>query len=834
MLKNKTMTMTIALILLITMTVSVFALPNAIAQDDPPTRPSYTYLGVMPNLIGVGQEVLLHVGSPHALQSVEMGWENLQVIVTKPDGQNITLGPYKTDSTGGTGGVFVPDVAGNYTLHAYFPEQETSNSKRGQGMTVGTIVLASYSDPVSLVVQEDPIPFYPGHPLPTEYWTRPIDAQIREWNVLGGSWLVATPENKFVPYNADAPESAHILTLGGIAGGETDIAAFSTGDAYEGKWTSRFIVSGVVIYNHRTGERPLEYEAYNIRTGEHLWTTTFLDNRTITMGQILRWEGYNHHGVYSYLWVTVGTTWYAFDPLTAKWVFTVQNVPAGTTVVGENGWIYRYQYTAAQNLLRIWNMTTFGTMSATGYRAGGSWAANTHYTTLDAGGWTGNTTAQQAAYMNVTTPAGTLPGSITAFWMGDRAVGAQVSRTAVRLWAFSLAPGSMGQLLYNETWTPPTSWENDQVTISGFSGGWVAWDKESHVSVLLVKETREHFGFDLKTGKNIWGPTQPTHYLDSVEDSASDVRNIAYGKLYSASVGGIAYCWDVKTGELLWTYDARQKYTEYLFANTWWLKPLFITDGKIYFGHTEHSPINPRPRGAPFICLDAETGEEIWIADGLFRQTRWGGRGIIGDSVMVTMDTYDQRVYAVGKGPSALTITAPDMGVPSGSSVMIRGTVTDVSPGTRDIALAMRFPNGVPAVADESMSEWMLHVYKQFALPMNTVGVPVTIDVLDANGNYRNIGTAISDASGSFNVNWMPDIAGKYTVIATFAGSKSYYPSYAQTAFVVDTAPEPTLEPTPSPVLISETYFIPAIAGIIVAIAIGFAILALLVLKKRP
>jgi outer membrane protein assembly factor BamB len=842
MLKNRTLTVLIVSILMIAMAVPIFALPNAAAQDETPSVPSYVYLGVISNPIGVNQELLLHIGSPHALQSVEMGWEGLTVIVTYPDGHNITLGPYKTDSTGGTGGIFIPDVDGNYTLQSYFPEQVTSTSKRGQGMAIGTIVRAGHSEPVHLVVQQEPIPLYPGVPLPTEYWNRPIDAQLREWSVIGGSWLESTPENKFVPYNTEAPDSAHILwtkplALGGIAGEEAEEDAFSAGDAYEGKWNSRFIVSGVVVYNHRTSERPLEYEAYDVHTGEHLWTTTFLDNRTISMAQILRWNGYNHHGVYSYLWVTSGSTWYAFDPLTAKLLITVENVPSGSTVVGENGWIYRYSYSSSEKLLRIWNMTAFGTWSGSGYRAGGSWAANTHYRTLDAGGWDGTSTAQMKAYMNVTLPEGTLPGgsrAIQRVWIGDRAVGAELSRTAIRLWAVSLQPGSEGHLLYNETWTPPASWEADQVTVSGFSAGWMAWSQEDYVAVMLVKETREHFGFDLMTGKYIWGPTEPTHYLDSIDDSASDVRCIAYGKLYAASVGGIVYCFDVKTGETLWTYEAKQKYTEYLFQDTWWLKPLFITDGKIYLGHTEHSPINPRPRGAPFICLNTTTGEEIWTADGLFRQTRWGGRGIIGDSVMVTMDTYDQRIYAVGKGPSALTVAAPDMGVPSGSSIMIHGTVTDVSPGTNDIALTMRFPNGVPAVADESMSEWMLHVYKQFPMPMNTVGVPVTIDVMDANGNYRNIGTAVSDASGVFNFEWMPDIPGKYTVIATFAGSDSYYPSYAQTAFVVDEAaatPEPQQDVTAPPP--TDMYILSGVAAIIIAIVIGFAV-TILMLRKRP
>ena len=64
-------------------------------------------------------------------------------------------------------------------------------------------------------------------------------------------------------------------------------------------------------------------------------------------------------------------------------------------------------------------------------------------------------------------------------------------------------------------------------------------------------------------------------------------------------------------------------YQEFLFANA---RAPFITDGKVYLGHAEHSPIDPKPHGAPFVCLDAETGELIWESDSLFRQTHWGGR----------------------------------------------------------------------------------------------------------------------------------------------------------------------------------------------------------------
>ena len=83
-----------------------------------------------------------------------------------------------------------------------------------------------------------------------------------------------------------------------------------------------------------------------------------------------------------------------------------------------------------------------------------------------------------------------------------------------------------------------------------------------------------------------------------------------------------------------------------------------IADDKIYLGTVEHSAENPLPRGAPQVCVNASNGAEIWRVNGMFRDTRWGGNGIIGDSIIATMDTYDQRVYAIGKGPTANRMAA--------------------------------------------------------------------------------------------------------------------------------------------------------------------------------
>lgn len=259
---------------------------------------------------------------------------------------------------------------------------------------------------------------------------------------------------------------------------------------------------------------------------------------------------------------------------------------------------------------------------------------------------------------------------------------------------------------------------------------------------------------------------------------------------------------------------------------------MFVTDDYVYFGHLEHSANNPRPRGAPFICLNATSGELVWRANGLFRQSRWGGRAIIGDSIIATQDTYNQQIYGIGKGPSKTTVTTPNIGVPQGTSVIISGTVTDVSPGTEDYGLRARFPNGIPAMSDASQSAWMGYVYKQFVRPADATGVDVMLSVVDANGNYREIGTATTDSSGEYSLQWTPDIEGKYTVIATFAGSGAYYASYDQTAIGVDAAaPTPTAAPQQS---MADLYFVPAIAGLFVLVIIVGVVLALLMLRKRP
>ncbi len=780
------------------------------------------YIGAMPNPVGVGQTVMLHVGIPDALQTATDGFKGLTITVVKPNNQTTTLGPYSTDSTGGTGALFAPDMVGTYYLQTNFPQQDYRS----------VTYKASTSQQLALVVQAEPLQYYPGNALPQEYWSRPIDQQLREWYTVSGNWLVPIPtlptDNVYAPYNDDAPESPHVLwatrvgdTIGGLAGG-VDITGYGTGDAYEGKFNNGVIIGGILFYNkYDSGQPQQAVVAIDLHTGKELWTKTFANvngsaiygNGRIAFGQVLRFSSMNYQGDFSYLWITSGTNWFAFEPLTGDWKFNMTNVPSGTNYYGPKGEILKYTYNAARGWLAQWNSSSVVLKSNTGMAV--AWGSQVRGRTFD---------AQAKGYdWNVTIPQG-LPGTVRVVNPLDRLVGASINATTVEIWALNLKPGQEGQLLYRKAWSAPTAWAEGNQTIN-----WAAASLTDNVAVLNSKEYLNYYAFDLTNGQFLWGPSEPDNYLNMFDR----ISTINYGKLISSGAGGEIRCYNAKTGELLWDYIVDDPYTEFTIGNHWWMQQLFIADGKVYLGQVEHSGNQPLPRDAPFMCIDIETGNVVFRMNGGLRQTCWGGKAMIADSIIACMNTYDQRVYAVGKGPSQTTLAASPKVSVEGSSVIIEGTVIDISPGLSDTVINARFPNGVPAVSDASMAEWMKYVYMQFARPSNATGVEVTLDTIDPNGNFVHIGNATTDSSGMYSLQWTPEILGKYTVIATFAGTASYYASFSETAIAVDPAPAtptPTQQPLQST---ADMYFIPAIAGLFVLIIVVSIVMALLI-RKRP
>jgi outer membrane protein assembly factor BamB len=660
--------------------------------------------------------------------------------------------------------------------------------------------------------------------------------------------------------NNQGPETAHVLwaeplvkgafsPLGGglsggfASGGPSYNLGFETGDAYEGFFLSSsllgarwpVIIGGVVYFNVEKADGGTvierEIQAVDLRTGEILWSRNW-NNTRLDFGQLFYWDAFNYHAVYAYLYSVVGTTYNAYEASNGRYVFSISNVPSGTRVYGPNGEILVYTINQAAGWMTLWNSTHVETqqkildLGPTG-PGQGSWL------TQVTPSYMGKTLNGTLGYMwNKTIPLG-LPGSAWAVYNNDMIVGNQlyggwmvVGEDPAVFWAISLKAGQEGQLLYNKTWTRPVG---DIAMIR------VAVSKDSRVFTLRAKEKRQIYGFNLDTGDYMWGPTEQ---LD-VRSVYGATGYIAYDKLlFTADFAGIAYCYDVKTGALKWTYKVRdpygssEMYQKEFGGEMWPITPLFITDGKVYIGQSEHSPENPLPRGAPFVCVDIETGDEVFRINGMFRQTRWGGRAIIGDSIITTMDSYDMRVYGIGKGPSATTVSVQDDVVVDGDSVLLTGMVTDVSAGTKDDSLTSRFPNGVPAVSDASMSEWMLYVYKQFERPLNASGVEVIVEVFDPNSNYYEVGRTTSDATGFYSLAFKPEVPGKYTVVARFEGTKSYWSSYAETAINVGQAPEPTPEPTQAPTSLADQYLLPGIGIIVAAIAVVGAVIVLM-LRKR-
>ncbi len=810
---------------------SIFALPNfANAATGAKT---YPFVEAVPNPVGVNQATLVNFGLLNYLMVDGDGW-NVTLTITDPSG-HVTTVDKKTWSTGTVGYSFVPKTNGTYILKCSFKESWYNSTYVGfmGPSSISQYMASSETDPYELIATNEPTPTYPGHSLPSEYWSRPIDPQLREWWSVSGSW-VAAPDNLFAPYN-DAPESAHILwtrpigdTMGGLIGGDSEVG-YQNGDAYEGKWSGSVIISGILYYNKYTTSfystsPKQEVVAVDLHTGQTLWSKVLDTNGRIATGQILKWDCLNNRGGFSYLWVSSGSSMYAFEALTGDWLYNFTNVPGSsayggaTTYYGPNGELLKY-FVQGGRLLR-WNSSYVVNQGKTGMAE--SWGSQIQGTSFDA-----------AKYDLNVSISGSIPStSILQVYPGDRVIGGNytvgaASGNGVTLWGLSLVPGSEGTVLFSKTWAAPASWANLAGTMQSY---FTAYSQEDYVGVFWAKEERINYGFSLKTGDLLWS-TEAENYADAWTDSPADERNIAYNKLYSASCAGTVYCYDITNGETLWTYNAKDKYTESYISGNWWLIMTFISDDKVYLGHMEHSALEPKPRGAPFICLNATDGTLIWEIDGAFRQTRWGGRAIIGDSIIATQDTYDQRIYAIGKGPSAMTITAPDAGVTAGSAVMIRGTVTDVSPGTTDSSIAMRFPNGVPAVSDASQSDWMLYVYKQFEQPTDATGVPVSIDAVDPNGNYVHLGDTTSDSSGRFHLSFSPDKSGDYIIYATFGGSAAYYSSFAQAEMAVTAQAEAS--PTPAPSQVTQTPYELYTIGSCVAIIIAIAV-AVLLIRKKP
>ena len=840
--KNNLKLSTITLILMLTISAIIVALP--VGAQPGTTQASFPVLSLIPDEAVVGQQILISYGITRQTAWPQSGWTGLTVDIKKPDGSTETIGPFNTDTTGLGGTPFTPTMAGTYTFVVKYPAQEVEIGVAG--VEAGTMMDASQTPEIPLeVTTGEASNIFPGTPLPNEYWVRPIDAQNREWFAVSGSWLdgayIRSHYNRNAPFN-DGPETGHILwemvqDMGGLAGGDRGYNSHEDGDAYEGKWGNPIIVSGILIGRRFVRGTTTTY-AVNLRSGEMMWEKILGEDIDLALspafGQVFYWSTLNNHGCYSYLWATQGTTWHAFDPLTGRWEYSMTDVPRGTRVPGTNGEIMLYNIDEEDGTLSIWNSTAAYynmRLAQEGY--------DNPLQIYNSGRWRpiGTTfPAGNGTQLDITNSASGLDGGVEIVIPGVKAVGTNMNWAGgalepnPQIWAIDLRPGSEGNLIFNEPWpTPETGVHYDFPGSHPFS---IEYD----LFVITGKETRTHYGISMTTGEQLWATTAFEPYNNAYSNIYMDPwgQSVCYeDKLITAGFGGVVTAYNLLDGSMLWQYEGGNEYGEFLFGNDWSLPTAFTTDGKIYLFHTEHSAIDPKPRGAPAVCIDIATGNEVWRIDGLRFGTRWGGQAIIGDSVIAGFSSYDNTIVAVGKGPSELTVSAPDTSVPLGNKVLVKGTVMDVSPGTTAAEQTLRFPNGVPAVSDADMSEWMLYVYKQRPRPAMASGVTVKIEAVDPNGNYKNIGTTTSDVYGNYGLDFEPEIEGTYMVIASFEGSGAYFGSTSTTYVNVGKAltPATPIEPdTPvdAPFITTE---IAIILAVVVAAVIGVA--SFWALKKR-
>jgi hypothetical protein len=901
--KNKTGAIAIALLLILSMSASMMLVPSGKAASSMNVPDfAYIAVSTNPCGVGQTTEVIMWMNQVifGAAFGNNIRFQNYHLIITAPDGTNTTV-PFAvvSDPTSAQDYYFTPTAVGTYTLTFNFPGQVYNFPivfNPIAGTTNAAYEGATYlpaSASCTLTVQSATVPPLPSTPLPTAFWTRPIYGENSNWFTIASNWLgdIAPGYTGFAgSYNgggngeqlAGASDvvgslTSHVMWTkpidsGGIVGNNQTLIqgdSYFDGSAYNQRFTDPIIVDGMLFYtepvsfdgvpgalSNTWGYGPVD--CVNLATGQLMWSKNIT---APSFAYVYDVQDANQHGVYPPILFSVAggltifgwvpMTWTAYDAYTGDYMFTVSNIPVGdatTTALGPNGEFLIIDLvnlgtpTSPNWYLQEWNSSRMWTGQYNGestspevvppYTVGSNpilYDYNVSVPFLDSAYGMLPIKEVGAIVNNVLLAySGNLP-SLGADFMGPQS---DTPYTYFTLNIDQATPASLGTVIWHQTETPPPG--NITVLEQGI-------DPVNRVFVEDYRETQQYVGYSLDTGAKLWGPTVPQAQLDYYGSSGSGslAGTFAYGKLYSSAYAGIVYCYDTKTGDILWTYgnggegNNSNSGVETPFAHY----PTFVNaigGGVVYLVTTEHTEESPIFKGAVASAINATTGKLIWqLSDytGEFLTMSYAAA----DGYCTWFNSYDAQIYTVGRGPSQTTVDAGPKVTTFGDNVVISGTVMDISAGTKQAEQAADFPNGVPCASDASMTQWMGYVYQQQPEPTNFTGVPVTIAVTDSNHNCYDIGTVTTDAHGFYTLTWTPDITGNYTVTATFAGTLGYWPSSAETSFNVMSAP-PTPAPTAAPPtgLASTGTVELGIAAVIIVIIIIGIVLAVLTIRRRP
>ena len=847
--QNKTI-VTIALILMLPASI-LTACPIVNAQEG--TIPTHAFVSVAPNPIGVNQQVfismwlieinpLTYSNMPSGTYSPEQYlWQGFQILVTRPDGSTETLGPFASTAMSMLGVAYTPTQIGTYNLKFSFPGQQVSGFS---AYPVNHTVNARYgpsSATTSLTVQQAPLTPLPQTPLPTGYWQRPIDWQNQQWTSISGNWFntvqwtcsVATTNKDTVP-----PQSAHVVwtkstsgpnAFGGQIGGSqytaTDLSNYYTGKTYEYYFNTLIIINGVLFYNSPTAIAPKRgFYAVDLRTGETLWYNNGTNQPPmnpytsggfalpinyypgISYGEVFTHHNPNEVGGLAYLWGVSGTTWSMYDASTGNWILNIANSTGGFAITDPSGQLLVYTLNAARGWLAMWNST-----KCVGAKVdpinGWFWRPPAGETL----NW------RTGIEWNVTVPTKTAPNQYTAqnlteaiVMINNGVILATTGNTGTPQdyqWEVGYS-ATNGDFLWAEQRSAAqepgqTSWGLMGPAVNG-------------VYVEFNKATKQFFGFSITTGKQLWGPSEP---LPTAEASYTYIYAVTDKLFVAQGLTGL-YAYNFADGTKAWSWTSPPAGLQ----SAWPTYPLegqtpgCFAAGDMIFVAGSNSHGDQLFRGAELYAVNANNGQLVWSVDGFMI-----GMGAA-DGYLVAFNAYENQIYCFGKGLTATTVTAPNVGVPQGTSVLMQGTVTDQSPGETCLGIPAA---GTPAISDDIMSDWMAYLYMQQPKPNNAVGVKVRLTATDSSGKTWDIGTTTSNDLGNYAIPWTPSAVGVYTVKASFDGSKSYYESQAGTSLVVsEAAPTQTVSTEAS---WQETALL--ILGIIILIAI--VVVAVLVLRKK-
>jgi hypothetical protein len=806
--KKKT-TAIMTFILILSMTAMMAVVPAGAQLSSGEHMPTFLKISVSPSPVGVTQPLYINafITKPTVtatIGTVSDNYEGMFVRMTKPDGTTYDFPAKESDATGGIWYTHNPDQTGEYTFKAFYPGQHVSG--RVSSMFGGATTYDFYYDPaesveVTVTVQEDPIEWIYRTPgPPEEYWTRPIYATNWDWDVYGGHWFgLGVPAfantggydamGNFQPYS-EGPETAHIMWsksthIGGQPGGhiegtqENNYMATTIADYY----FEPVILNGILYYTKFAGPNSniIGWEALDIRTGEVLWSRSAGEtgSEAIRMGSITQFHSMQEYGAHAHIWSAEGggffggvSTLRIYDAWTGDYIATVENPQSPSYIVQEGGntpgALLGY-YTSGGNLV-LWNSSTM--LAAGGWTYGPSttldWASGIQWTAPIPNQIDGNTVSLSVAAVTrdvILVRSAPTPGMFVYASLGWQVTAGLDATTGETLWE----PINHTLPLYED------------ISIVAAGDG---------VYVLHNKDTNEAYGYSLTDGSFKWGPVELKGNSWSALQRAGD---IAYGLCFVWDSGGWVNAINLETGEIQWSFNRGSAGydTPYGIYLLWYNNA--IADGKLYL--SEGAMYNPPLHPARTICLNATTdnpdGELIWSV------LSYTGRNCpaIADGHMIVWNSFDMKIYSFGKGPTSTTATVQDDMIPVDGTTLIKGSVMDVSAGSKQAGVIERFPNGLPAVSDEDMRVWMEYAYMQQRHPRDLLGrdakgVTVHITAMDPNNNTRDFGTATTDAWGNYVFEFEPEVPGMYQLIVTFEGSNAYWRSSTTTYVKVGPAAE--------------------------------------------